>query len=164
MRPHVANVPESPAFPPPLEHIRLRRVRLCRAKAYLVGMTRLKTAFLAAAGLALAAGLPVQAQIQAQAPSASAFGVDAAQGGSSATALVGRTVHGRGGVVLGAVERVTLRRDGSPAEVLVRPKGPRAGGPRSLAYSSLRVEGEALSTPLTMAEFNAMPAVEVNAK
>ena len=66
--------------------------------------------------------------------------------------------------MLGAVERVTLRRDGSPAEVLVRPKGPRAGGPRSLAYSSLRVEGEALSTPLTMAEFNAMPAVEVNAK
>ena len=129
-------------------------------------MTRLKIAFLTAAGLALAAGLPVQAQAQApaQAPSASAFGVDAAQGGSSATALVGRTVHGRGGVVLGEVERVTLRRDGSPAEVLVRPKGPRAGGPRSLAYSSLRVEGEALSTPLTMAEFNAMPAVEVNAK
>lgn len=138
----------------------MRRVRLAGPITYLAGMTRLKTVYIAAAGLALAVGLPAQAQ----APSASLLGVDAAQGGPAANALVGRTVRGRGGVELGQVERVTQRRDGTPAEVLVRPKGPRAGGPRSLAYSSLRADGEALSTPLTMAEFNAMPAVEVAPK
>ena len=121
-------------------------------------MTRLKTTLLVAAGLVLAGALPAQAQ----APSASSLGVNAAQGGSVASDLVGRTVLGRGGVVLGEVERVTLRRDGSPAQVLVRPKGPRAGGPRSLAYSSVRVDGAALSTPLTLAEFNAMPAIDVD--
>ncbi len=121
-------------------------------------MTRLKTTLLAAAGLALVGALPAQAQ----APSASSFGVNAAQGGTSASALVGRTVRGRDGVVLGEVERVTLRRDGSPAQVLVRPKGPRPGGPRSLSYSSLRVEGDGLSIPLTLAEFNAMPVIDVD--
>jgi hypothetical protein len=77
---------------------------------------------------------------------------------------VGRTVTGRGGVVLGEVERVTLRRDGSPAQVLVRPKGPRPGGPRSLSYASLRVDGAGLSTPLTLAEFNAMPVIDADIK
>lgn len=122
-------------------------------------MTRLKITLLAA-GLALVAALPVQAQ----APSASTRGVNAAQGGAVASDLVGRTVRGRDGVVLGEVERVTLRRDGSPAQVLVRPKGPRPGGPRSLAYSSLRTEGDGFSIPLTLAEFNAMPAIDVDAK
>lgn len=143
-------------FPNSPKHICLAGLRLGRWIAYLDGMTRLKTTLLIAAGLVLAGALPVQAQ----APSASTSGVNAAQGGSTASDLVGRTVLGRGGVVLGEVERVTLRRDGSPAQVLVRPKGPRAGGPRSLAYSSVRVDGEALTTPLTLAEFNAMPVIE----
>lgn len=121
-------------------------------------MTRLKTTFLAAAGFALVGALPVQAQ----APSASSLGVNAAQSGTPASALVGRTVRGRDGVVLGEVERVTLRRDGSPAQVLVRPKGPRPGGPRSLSYASLRVDADGLSIPLTLAEFNAMPAIDVD--
>jgi len=122
-------------------------------------MTRLKTTLLIAAGLVLVGALPVRAQ----APSAAGFGVNAAQGGTAASDLVGRTVLGRGGVVLGEVERVTLRRDGSPAQVLVRPKGPRGGGPRSLAYSAVRVDGQALSTPLTLAEFNAMPVIDADA-
>ena len=112
------------------------------------------------AALATAGALPAQAQ----APSAASHGVNAAQGGTTAAELVGRTVTGRGGVVLGEVERVTLRRDGSPAQVLVRPKGPRPGGPRSLSYASLRVEGAGLSTPLTLAEFNAMPIIDADAK
>ena len=135
-------------------------LRLRGAISYLRGMTRSMIALFTAALLASAAALPVQAQ----APSASAHGVNAAQGGTTAAELVGRTVTGRGGVVLGEVERVTLRRDGSPAQVLVRPKGPRPGGPRSLSYASLRVDGAGLSTPLTLAEFNAMPVIDADVK
>lgn len=127
---------------------------------YLRGMTRSMIALFTAALLASAAGLPAHTQ----APSASAQGVDTAQGGTTAAQLVGRTVRGRDGVVLGEVERVTLRRDGSPAQVLVRPKGPRPGGPRSLSYGSLRIESDGLSTPLTLAEFNAMPVIDVESK
>lgn len=127
---------------------------------YLRGMTRSMIVLFTAALLASAAAPPVQAQ----APSASAHGVNTTQGGTAAAELVGRTVTGRGGVVLGEVERVTLRRDGSPAQVLVRPKGPRPGGPRSLSYTSLRVDGAGLSTPLTLAEFNAMPVIDADVK
>lgn len=80
-----------------------------------------------------------------------------------ATDLVGREVRGQSGTVLGHVEKVIYRRDGTPAQVLVRPKGPSAG-PRSLAYGALRQEGQGLVAPLTQAEFNAMPAVQVDGK
>lgn len=78
--------------------------------------------------------------------------------------LEGKAVRGQSGTVLGHVERVITRRDGTPAQVLVRPKGPASAGPRSLAYGSLKVEGDGLVAPLSQAEFNAMPAVEVNPK
>jgi hypothetical protein len=78
--------------------------------------------------------------------------------------LEGMIVRGQGGVVLGVVERVTYRENGAPAQVLVRPKGPAGAGPRSLSYGALRKEGGDLSAPLTQAEFNAMPAVNVAPK
>lgn len=77
-----------------------------------------------------------------------------------AAAFEGKPVIGQGGVVLGHVERVILGADGAPAQVLVRPKGLRAGGPRSLSVKALKVEGGSLSAPLTKAEFDAMPAIE----
>ncbi|MET3526912.1 hypothetical protein [Phenylobacterium koreense] len=81
-----------------------------------------------------------------------------------ASSLEGKIVRGQSGTVLGYVERVITRRDGTPAQVLVRPKGPAAAGPRSLAYKSLKFEGGDLTAPLTQAEFNAMPAVQVAPK
>ncbi|MGH6999411.1 MAG: hypothetical protein ACREEO_14550 [Phenylobacterium sp.] len=79
-------------------------------------------------------------------------------------ALEGMVVRGQNGVVLGVVERVTYRDNGAPAQVLVRPKGPPTAGPRSLSYGALRKEGGELTAPLTQAEFNAMPAVNVAPK
>jgi hypothetical protein len=83
-----------------------------------------------------------------------------AQAPAAAQELQGRTVLGADGAVLGEVERVTTRSDGRPAQVLVRPKGQHPAGLRSLAYAALKIEGGAVSVPLTKAEFNAMPAVE----
>lgn len=78
--------------------------------------------------------------------------------------LEGKPVHGQGGVLLGHVEKVILRADGTAAQVLVRPKGQMAGGPRSLSRAALTVQADGLSAPLTQAEFNAMPAVDVASK
>jgi len=97
---------------------------------------------------AVFAALTLAGAAQAQAPSG----------------LEGMTVRGQNGVVLGVVERVTYRDNGAPAQVLVRPKGPPGAGPRSLSYGALRKEGGELSAPLSQAEFNAMPAVNVAPK
>ena len=75
----------------------------------------------------------------------------------------GATVRGAGGVVLGVVERVIYAPNGKPAQVLVRPKGPRPSGPHSLSYAGLSPVGDGFTTPLTKAEFDAMPSVEVEA-
>ena len=79
-------------------------------------------------------------------------------------ALEGKIVRGQDGVVLGVVERVTYRENGTPAQVLVRPKAPPGAGPRSLSFGALRQQGGELSAPLSQAEFNAMPAVNVAPK
>ena len=79
----------------------------------------------------------------------------------AAADLEGRQVRGQDGAVLGVVERVIPGRDGRPAQLLVRPRGPRAGGARSLAYGAVAAAGSHLSAHLTRAEFNAMPTVEV---
>ncbi|WP_374578021.1 hypothetical protein [Phenylobacterium sp.] len=81
---------------------------------------------------------------------------------ATASALEGKLVRGQKGVVLGVVERVILRPNGTPAQVLVRPKGPPTAGPRSIAYAALKLEGDSLIAPLTQAEFNAMPPVAVD--
>lgn len=107
----------------------------------------MKTIKLIAAGCAaLVLSAAAQAQVPASAP------------------LEGVLVRGQNGVVLGVVERVIYRANGTPAQVLVRPKGAPTAGPRSLAYGALRMEGGDLSAPLTQAEFNAMPAVNVAPK
>lgn len=87
------------------------------------------------------------------------FGADAAL--AQASPLEGRPVRGAGGVVLGTVERVIYGADGHPAQVLVRPKGPRPAGPHALSFAGLSQTAEGLSTPLTKAEFDSMPTVEV---
>lgn len=81
------------------------------------------------------------------------------------SAMEGRPVYAQDGSVLGYVERVIMRKDGRPGQVLVRPKGPKpAAGPRSLSFASLKAEGDGFTAPVTQAEFNAMPAVEVAPK
>lgn len=110
----------------------------------------MKTIKLIAAGCAALVLSAAAAQAQAQTP--------------ASPPLEGVLVRGQNGVVLGVVERVIYRANGTPAQVLVRPKGAPAAGPRSLAYGALRMEGGDLSAPLTQAEFNAMPAVNVAPK
>lgn len=91
------------------------------------------------------------------------FGADAALAQGQASALEGRAVRGAGGVVLGVVERVIYGADGHPAQVLVRPKGPRPAGPHSLSFAGLSQTPDGLTTPLTKAEFDAMPTVQLDA-
>jgi hypothetical protein len=80
-----------------------------------------------------------------------------------ASGLEGRSVRGAGGVVLGVVEKVIYGANGHPVQVLVRPKGPRPAGPHSLSFAGLIQTADGLSTPLTKAEFDAMPTVELDA-
>jgi hypothetical protein len=79
----------------------------------------------------------------------------------TAPALQGQTVRGAKGVVLGAVERVTATPDGRAAQILVRPKGLHPGGLRSLGVSALTLGPDGVSVPITKAEFDAMPPVEI---
>ncbi|HEX5377454.1 MAG TPA: hypothetical protein VFW47_02720 [Phenylobacterium sp.] len=92
-----------------------------------------------------------------------AIAQDPAPAAAQASQLDGRTVRGAGGAVLGVVERVIYGANGHPAQVLVRPKGPRPAGPRSLSFAGLTQTADGLSTPLTKAEFDAMPTVEIDA-
>lgn len=81
--------------------------------------------------------------------------------GPSAQALQGQTVRGAKGVVLGVVERVVTAPDGRPTQILVRPKGLRPGGARSLSVGGVALGAEGVATPITKAEFDAMPAVDL---
>lgn len=96
----------------------------------------------------------------AAAQAASVEGVAQDAVARSAASLQGRAVLDAKGDVLGSVERVVAGPDGKPAQILVRPKGLRAGGPRSLAARSVTLTEKGVRTPLTRAEFEAMPAVE----
>lgn len=75
--------------------------------------------------------------------------------------LSGKAVKGADGVLLGVVARVIAGPSGRPAQVLVQPSGRLSGGPRSLSAAGLTVAPDQLTTPLTKAEFEAMPVVVV---
>ena len=77
--------------------------------------------------------------------------------------IEGRNEIGADGILLGVVEKVVLNSKGRPAQVLVRPKGNKASGPHSIAFASLDQTIEGFVAPLTRAEFDAMPAVELDA-
>lgn len=99
----------------------------------------------------------------AQAVSADQAGADVVARSSAATVgqrLEGKPVLGAKGDVLGHVERVTATPDGKPGQLLVRPKGMASGGPRSIAFTAVQLTEKGLQTPLTKAEFTAMPGVE----
>ena len=76
--------------------------------------------------------------------------------------MEGRPVLGADGALLGVVEKVVLNSKGRPAQVLVRPKDKKASGPHSLAFASLDQTSDGFVAPLTRAEFDAMPAVELD--
>lgn len=84
-----------------------------------------------------------------------------AQGGGTADAWVGKTVRGRAGVVLGQVTRIIPSASGAAAQVLVTPRNNPAAGPRSVSVRGLVEAADGLQTPLTKAEFEAMPTVEL---
>ncbi len=77
--------------------------------------------------------------------------------------IEGRSVVGADGKLLGVVEKVVLNSKGQPAQILVRPKDKKASGPHSIAFASLDQTADGLVVPLTLAEFDAMPAVELDA-
>lgn len=80
----------------------------------------------------------------------------------SVRALQGQTVRGAKGVVLGTVERVVTATDGRPSQILVRPKGLHPGGARSLSVAGVALGPEGVTTPITKAEFDAMPAIDLS--
>ena len=107
----------------------------------------LRLVFAAALAAAPLSALPLAAHAQAQTQSADAF--------------QGRTVRDAKGVMLGVIEKVVLDAHGRPAQALVRVVGHPSAGVRSLAVSGLVADGAGFSTPLTKAEFDAMPAVQL---
>jgi len=109
-------------------------------------MTMLRLVLAAALVTAPLSILPAAAQAQAQA----------------AEAYQGRTVRDAKGVLLGVIEKVVLDARGRPAQALVRVQGHPSAGLRSLAVSGLVADGAGFSTPLTKAEFDAMPAVQLD--
>jgi len=73
----------------------------------------------------------------------------------------GQTVRALDGAVLGLVTRVVTDPAGRPTQVLVQPKGARTASPHSLSVRSLTETPEGLKAPITKAEFDAMPVVDL---
>lgn len=117
--------------------------------AQLGPMIMLRLTLAAALFAAPLSALPVSAQAQAQATV------------KSADALRGRPLHDAKGVMLGVIEKVVLDAHGQPAQVLVGVVGHPSVGLRSLSVSGLVADGAGFSTPLTKAEFDSMPAVQL---
>lgn len=82
--------------------------------------------------------------------------------GQAGDAYQGRAVRDAKGVVLGVIEKVVLDARGRPAQALVRVQGHPSAGLRSLAVSGLVADAAGFTTPLTKAEFDAMPAVQLD--
>lgn len=106
---------------------------------------------------AVSATTPALAQTPDQTPDQTR-----AQAPATADAYQGRTVRDAKGGVLGQIDKVVLGASGRPQQVLVRPVGRPAAGVRALAVSGLSVDGDGFTTPLTKAEFEAMPTVELD--
>lgn len=115
----------------------------------------MRQSFFFAALLALALACPAVASAQPGSVEAAAQEAVARSG-----SLEGRPVLDAEGDLIGHVERVIAGPDGKPAQILVRPKGLRAGGPRSLAVRSVSLTEKGVRIPLSRAEFEAMPAIE----
>jgi len=98
--------------------------------------------------------------LAASAPAAQALAGE--QPAPAAQALQGQTVRGARGVVLGVVERVVTAPDGHATQILVRPKGMRPGGARSLSVAGVAMAADGVATPITKAEFDAMPSVDLS--
>lgn len=103
--------------------------------------------------IAFAAALALSAPAAAQSPAGDA---------PTAQAYEGRTVRDAKGAVLGQIDKVVTNAAGRPVQVLVRAAGRPTGGVRSLAVSGLSPAGDGFTTPLTKAEFEAMPTVELD--
>lgn len=73
----------------------------------------------------------------------------------------GQTVRAVDGAVLGLVTQVVTDSAGRPTQVLVQPKGARTASPHSLSVKSLTESPEGLKAPITKAEFDAMPVVDL---
>jgi hypothetical protein len=86
-------------------------------------------------------------------------------GATSALAQIkpveGQTVRAIDGVVLGQVTQVVTDSTGRPTQVLVQPKGARTASPHSLSVKSLTETPEGLKAPISKAEFDAMPVVDL---
>lgn len=81
-------------------------------------------------------------------------------GDAAEARYVGRSLlDGRGGV-LGEIVQLLRDGQGRPAQVLVRPRGAPGAGLKSLPLSSLKPEGADWRTPLSRAEFDAVPPVQ----
>lgn len=119
--------------------------------AQLGPMIMLRLTLAAALFAAPLSALPVSAQAQAQAQATV----------KRADALRGRPLHDAKGVMLGVIEKVVLDAHGQPAQVLVGVVGHPSVGLRSLSVSGLVADGAGFSTPLTKAEFDSMPAVQL---
>ncbi|OXE36140.1 MAG: hypothetical protein CGW95_09545 [Phenylobacterium zucineum] len=74
----------------------------------------------------------------------------------------GEPVRATDGTVLGQVQQVVNDRAGRPTQVLVQPKGVRTPALHSLAIKSLTESPEGLTAPITKAEFDAMPTVDLD--
>ena len=73
----------------------------------------------------------------------------------------GQVVRAVDGVVLGQVQRVVTDSTGRPTQVLVQPKGARTSAPHSLSVKSLQEGPDGLKAPISKAEFDAMPVVDL---
>ena len=75
--------------------------------------------------------------------------------------VVGQTVRAADGTVLGQVQQEVADHAGRPSQVLVQPKGVRNPAPHSLSIKSLTQAPDGLKAPISKAEFDAMPVVEL---
>lgn len=90
-----------------------------------------------------------------------ALGASSALAQSAIRLAEGQVVHAVDGAVLGQVARVVSDASGRPTQVLVQPKGARTPAPHSLSVKSLTETADGLKAPITKAEFDAMPVVDL---